>query len=174
MLCWVAGPIARVTAHMATRVNTIEVEDCAAAALVMADGSLATLSVTLGAATEFSRLRFCFEHLVAESALAPYSPSSDPWSFRAGDPEAQARIDAALTGFDAGPEGYPGQLARFCDALEGGGELPVTVADARTSLELVTALYRSAETGEPVELPLRPEHPSYRGWQGRASPLPNR
>ena len=44
------------------------------------DGSLATLSVTVGSMNEFSRLRFCFENLTAESSTAPYSPGSDPWT----------------------------------------------------------------------------------------------
>ena len=37
-----------VFARTATRVNSIETEDCAALVLEMADGSFATLSVTLG------------------------------------------------------------------------------------------------------------------------------
>jgi len=43
-------------------------------------------------------------------------------------------------------------------------EMPVTLADARTSLELLTALYHSAASGTQVELPIGADHPAYRGW----------
>ena len=36
--------------------------------------------------------------------------------------------------------------------------------DARAAIELVTAIYHSARTGERVDLPLGPEHPFYEGW----------
>jgi hypothetical protein len=49
-------------------------------------------------------------------------------------------------------------------ALTSGGPLPVTLADARRSVELLTAAYWSAATGEAVALPLGPEHPFYGGW----------
>ena len=41
------------------------------------------------------------------------------------------------------------------------------VAWARTfglPLELLSALYHSAATGTPVELPIASTHPAYRGW----------
>ena len=43
--------------------------------------------------------------------------------------------------------------------------MPVTLADARSSLELVTAAYHSARTGEMVSLPVDADHPGYRGWR---------
>jgi len=43
--------------------------------------------------------------------------------------------------------------------------LPVTLADARRSIELVTALYHSAATGAAVSLPIESDHPSYGGWR---------
>ena len=55
------GPVARVFAETATRVNAIEVEDCAALAIRMDSGALVTSSVTLGAAENTSRLRLMFE-----------------------------------------------------------------------------------------------------------------
>ena len=39
-----------------------------------------------------------------------------------------------------------------------------TLADARASLELVTAMYASARSGEVVTLPLPTDHPLYGGW----------
>jgi len=38
------------------------------------------------------------------------------------------------------------------------------VAEARQSLELVTAIYHSACTGIRVELPITQGHPAYQSW----------
>lgn len=164
ILCYVLGPVRRVYARTATRVNPIETEDCASVSLEMADGSLASLSVTLGSQVEISRLRFCFEKVTAESSLAPYTPGNEPWTFEAADEEAAARIAEALETFTPEAEYYAGQFARFHRALADGKELPVTLADARASLELVTAMYGSARTGNAVELPLAAASPWYRSW----------
>lgn len=164
ILCYVLGPVRRVYARTATRVNPIETEDCAAVSLEMCDGSLASLSVTLGSQVEISRLRFCFENLTAESSLAPYTPGNEPWTFSPAGDEQAAGIEKALASFEPEPEYYAGQFTRFHRALAAGGELPVTLKDARASLELVTAMYASARSGDAVELPLSPETPDYTSW----------
>lgn len=164
MLCYVLGPAARVFAYTTTRVNQIEVEDCAAVGLQMADGSMASLGVTLGSAAEITRHRFCFSGLAAESNTRPYTNSGDPWTFVGDTPELSEQIEETLTDFRPLPENYPGQFYRFYDALRCGGELPVTLADARVSLELITAMYYSAETGGSVSLPIGADHPRYASW----------
>jgi predicted dehydrogenase len=164
MLCYVLGPAQRVFAYTATRVNQIEVEDCAAVALEMADGSMASLGVTLGSAPEITRHRFSFSGLVAESNTRPYTNSGDPWTFVGDTPELTEQIDARLTEFEPLPEVYAGQFYRFYEALRHHTELPVTLADARVSLELITAMYYSAETGQSVALPLSTDHPRYASW----------
>ncbi len=168
LLTSLLGPIARVYARVATRVNEIETEDCAAATLELASGALATLTATLGSARESSRLRLAFEHLSAESSQAPYQPGSEPWTFEPTTPAAAARIDAALASFSPGPELYDGQLAAFHRTLTAGEPPPVSVADARAALELVTAIYHSARSGEAVSLPLDAGHPLYAGWLPKA------
>lgn len=164
LLTCALGPVRSVFARAATRVNPIETEDCATASLEMADGSLATLAATLGSQVEISRLRFCFENLTAESSLAPYTPAAEPWTFTLRDDGVHERAGRALADFVPGPAGYAGQLLGFHRALESGGPPPVTIEDARASLELATALYHSAETGAPVELPLGPDHPRWTSW----------
>ncbi|MGH0033800.1 MAG: Gfo/Idh/MocA family protein [Myxococcota bacterium] len=158
------GPVERVFAHVDTRVNDIETEDCAVATLKFASGALATLTATLGSAREYSRLRLGFEHLSAESSMRPYQPGSEPWTFEPMTPADGAAIDAALTGFEPGRELYEGQFAAFHAALEAGEDPPVTVADARAAIELVTAIYHSSRSGEPVDLPIGASHPLYEGW----------
>jgi predicted dehydrogenase len=164
LLTWLTGPVASVFARAATRVNRIEVEDCAVASLVMRSGALASLAATLGSQREISRLRLCFEQVTFESSLAPYSPGDDPWEIVPASPEVGQRIGEALADCRPLPPRYEGQLGAYHEALTTEAPLPVTLADARASLELLTALYHSAATGIPVTLPIEPDHPSYAGW----------
>ena len=164
LLTWLMGPAASVFAQTATRVNPIEVEDCAVASLVMRNGALASLTATLGSQREISRLRLCFEHVTFESPTAPYSPGDDPWEISAASPETEARIADVLAGLGAVPSRYEGQFAAYHAALTTGAALPVSLADARASLQLATALYHSAAVGALVTLPISPDHPSYNGW----------
>jgi predicted dehydrogenase len=167
MLTYVLGPVRAVFARTATRVNDVEVEDCAAATLELADGSLATLTATLGSSRELTRHHFTFEALSAASGLDPYTSSSEPWEITPDSPEALERVEAAMATFAPGQEGYVGQLERLAHALDTGGAPPVTVGDARATLELLTALYASARTRQEVTLPLPDDHPDRHGWAPR-------
>ncbi len=164
-MTYILGPVKSVFARMATRVNPIETEDCVSASLEMGDGSLCSLSVTTGSAQQISRHRFCFRNLTAESNTEPYSNTSEPWTFTADSPEAERRIRETLARYEPMPEGFAGQFYRFYQAMQPEGELPVTLADARAAVELVTAAYYSARTEKPAALPLRSDHPYYAGWQ---------
>jgi predicted dehydrogenase len=172
MLTFLMGPVASVFCRTATRVNTIEVEDCAAASLVMESGALATFSATLGSQKEISRLRLCFENVTFESTLGPYRPGDDPWTIIAASPEIQERIDNVLKNWTHVPSRFAGLMQRLHGALEEGSPLPVTLADARRSLELVTAMFHSAETEMPVALPIGPDHPKYANWRPRMTQKP--
>ncbi|KQV30782.1 oxidoreductase [Rhizobium sp. Root1203] len=164
MLNYVHGGCAEVFSYGATLVNPIEVEDTAALSVKMKNGSLASLSMTLGSREEISRLRFCFSDLVVESIVEPYTMGRDPWTFVAGDKQHQTRIDEALAGYVYKEDGYTRQFELFHQALMRGDEPPVTLEDARNSLELVTAAYHSQRTGVPTPLPILSDHPLYRSW----------
>jgi predicted dehydrogenase len=163
-LPYILGPIRRVYARTATRVNRIEVEDCAAVTIELASGALATVGVTLGSAAEVTRHRFSFSGFSAESNTRPYTNSGDPWTFTPDTPEHSEQIEAALARFEPHSEGFEGQFVRFATAIRNGDEPPVTLADARVSLELITAMYLSASSNAAVELPIERSHPAYNGW----------
>ncbi len=165
MVTLAVGQPVRAFARTATRVNDIETEDCASVSLELADGGFATMSATLGSPDEISRHRFSFERLSAESNTAAYENHRDPWSFVADTEDDQAAIDAALATFEPGPELYKGQFARLAAAVRAGHRPPVTLADARCSLELLTALYWSADQDVDVALPVERTHELYGGWQ---------
>ncbi|NLS03683.1 Gfo/Idh/MocA family oxidoreductase [Rhizobium sp. P32RR-XVIII] len=164
MLNYVHGACAEVFSYGATLVNPIETEDTAVLAVKMQNGSLAALSMTLGSRKEISRLRFCFRDVVAESILEPYTMGRDPWTFNAGTEEHQKRVDDALAGYEVKEDGYTRQFELFHQAIVEDKEPPVTLQDARNSLELVTAAYHSQRTGQPTPLPITAEHPLYRSW----------
>jgi predicted dehydrogenase len=164
LLTYLMGPVASVFARAATRVNPVEVEDCAVASLVMRSGALVSLAATLGSHKEISRLRLCFEHVTFESSQKPYAPGDEPWQIIPASPGAADRITDALAGHRCVPPRFEGLMDAYYAALTIGGALPVTLADARQSLELVTALYHSTATRAVVHLPIAPDHPRYNGW----------
>lgn len=159
------GPVAQVYADVATRVNAIEVEDCAALSIRMASGAVITSSVTLGAAGNISRLRLMFQGFTVESDHAPYAPAEKGWTFTARAPADQAAIDAVLARVGPVRSGYAGMFTALADALDGRPGREVTLADGRRSLEFVTACYASTRSGLPVALPLGADHPMHGGWR---------
>jgi predicted dehydrogenase len=164
-VCYILGPAQSAAAHVATLVNPIETEDTASVSLQMADGSLCSLSVTTGSAVEISRHRFCFSSLTAESNLRSYTNTGDAWTFTGDSPEIDEQIKETLARFVPLPEGHAGQFYRYARAMQSGDALPVSLADARASLELITAIYYSAQTRQIAALPIAGDHPLYAGWQ---------
>ena len=56
------------------------------------------------------------------------------------------------------------QLEDIHKSIMLGTEAPVTLQEARNAIEVLTAAYYAAETGEEVMLPITDDHPFYRGW----------
>lgn len=166
LVTWLGGPARSVSALAATLVNDVETEDTAAAVVELDQGAgaaaaIASLAVTLGSATEISRLRFCYERVTAESSTEPYDPGAEPWEFTFADEATAAAAEVAWASATPVAPGYEGQLRSFHAAITSGAPLPVTLADARAAVELVTAWYSSARTGRRVQLPLGREAPLY-------------
>ena len=163
-LSFAFGEIDSAFAYLATRVNEIEVEDCASLSIRMRSGALITSSVTLGAATDTSRLRFCFSGLTAESGLEPYKLADSDWQFIARAPQQQAEIESVLADLTPPLSGFQGLFAAIYDHLvKGQGDI-VSFADGRRSIEFVTAVYRSAREGKQIHLPLNEDDPLYHSW----------
>ncbi|MEM9344718.1 MAG: Gfo/Idh/MocA family oxidoreductase [Pseudomonadota bacterium] len=163
------GPVASVFARLGTRANPIEVEDCAALSLQMTSGALATSSVTLGAATDTTRVRLVWSGLTATSDTLPYAPAAGAWTFIARDPARQSDVDATIAAIPPAPSGFAGQFSAIAAALRGDAADLVTLEDARASLEFVAAAYASHRSGLPVALPLPADHPFQQDWRPASS-----
>jgi predicted dehydrogenase len=164
MFCYLMGPPKSLFGRVATRVNPIEVEDCISASLEMESGALASFTATLGSADEITRIRLAFENVTIESDHAPYNPGAELWKILPRNEETKEKIEALLADWVDVPPRFATQMRRFWDALEGNGPLPVTSADSRRALEIVTAFYHSSATRAEVTFPVAADHPKYRSW----------
>ncbi len=162
LLTYLTEPVARVRAEVATLVHPLEVEDTAAITMRLANGALATSSVTIGAAGNYSLYRLVYAGLTAESGSSAYAPGEDVWTFTARDPGLQEEVDE-LVRAEAAPRrnGFAGMFEDLGAALSGDAPPPVTIAEAHEALSLVAAIYHSAESGTTVDLPLAPDHRAY-------------
>ena len=161
----VMGKAVAVTAQTRTLVNPVETEDCAGIVMETETGALAIEAVTLGAASEKTRLKFCFENMtVISDHDQPYRPQDEPWQFVPSNTHVAVAMEKALENFKPGLAGYAGLFFDYYTAVTTGKELPVTLADAHRSVGLVSAMYFSAQHGVRVSLPLLPDHLYYQGW----------
>jgi predicted dehydrogenase len=162
------GPVSAVAAFKATRVNPIEVEDCAVASLRLTNGALASLTATLGSMRPTTRIRLCFEHGTIERVATDQDaiyPAREPWDVYASDEATKAELTAKMAEIEPSQHSFfARQFELFHAALRSDGPFPVTLQDARRALELITALFQAAEAGEIVSLPIDADHPKYKGW----------
>ena len=167
LISMIFGPVSNVFAKLTTRVNNIEVEDCAALSIEMDNGALVTSSITLGAANDTSRLKFCFNGITAESAASPdkpYNPADDEWKFLARDPVTQNQIEEILSKVKNSKSWYSGMFNEIANKLDDKFSDEVDLSDARKSLEFVTAVYQSSRQNKNIKLPIEKDNPLYNSW----------
>ena len=167
LISMIFGPVSNVFAKLTTRVNNIEVEDCAALSIEMDNGALVTSSITLGAANDTSRLKFCFNGITAESAASPdkpYNPADDEWKFLARGPVTQNQIEEILSKVKNSKSWYSGMFNEIANKLDDKFSDEVSLSDARKSLEFVTAVYQSSRQNKNIKLPIEKDNPLYNSW----------
>ena len=167
LISMIFGPVSNVFAKLTTRVNDIEVEDCAALSIEMSNGALVTSSITLGAAEDVSRIKICFNNLTVESGGSPnkpYNPADDEWKFLAREPVTQNQVNEILSEVELTKSWYAGMFDEIAKKLDGDISDEVTLLNARQSLEFVTAVYNSSREGKNIYLPIKIDNPLYNSW----------
>lgn len=149
LLLAMLGPWSEVTAMAGRLGREVDTEDVSMALVRFESGAMASVTNSLLSPRETSDLRFDTEAATIEVSHL-YGYTDDDWTFT----PAPGRQDvAALWSADpaAPPSGHLAQLLPTYRAFAAGGAPPITVADARGTLELAAAIYRSAFTGAPVK-----------------------
>ncbi|MGP7997158.1 MAG: Gfo/Idh/MocA family protein [Streptosporangiaceae bacterium] len=157
LLRWCMGPVAEVTARVATRAHRMEAEDIALAVLTFASGALGTI-VTTTAAFPGSAQRL---EITGTAGTVVIEDGEITWRALAADGPERGRAAAADSAAAAnaaaiGTSGHAAQIADLLAAIDEGREPAVTGQDGRDALELASAVYESAREGRTVVLRAAP------------------
>jgi predicted dehydrogenase len=162
LLYWLMGDVDSITALTATLAHErIEVEDTAVAGVRFRNGALGVIEAATSAYPGL--LKRTEIHGDRGSARVEQDDIT-LWEFQEkvpSDSEIEAAV-AAQTGFKAGASdprgithiGHRDQLADFLHAIDLGREPLVDGREGRKSVEIIRAIYRSAQSGKQVTLPL--------------------
>ena len=188
LLLHLMGPWTSVLAQSSRLARPVEFEDVSLAMITFASGAVGTIVTSLLSPRELSRIRIDtttgtleVDHLYGyRDADWSWSPAPDastadrngrdpgePTSLDPTTPVGDVWVDSGSVDV---PSNHAAQINRLVDDLLAGDRHETTLASARPTLELVTALYASSLTGETVRRrDLVPGHPHYARLDGGLS-----
>ncbi|MGY4766900.1 Gfo/Idh/MocA family protein [Kribbella sp. CWNU-51] len=148
LLLSILGPWEKVTALAARQARPTQTEDVSMAMVTFENGAVASVVNSLVSPRQTSQLRFDYENATVELEHL-YGYKNPDWTITAA-PGQESVTDAWCTDLPDVASGHAAQLAAVLDALTTGAPAPVTLAEARNTVELAAAIYASAFTDKPV------------------------
>ncbi|MEX0676775.1 MAG: Gfo/Idh/MocA family oxidoreductase [Pirellulales bacterium] len=162
ILTWLMGPVAEITAHTGLLAHKrIAVEDTAVATLKFKNGALGVIEATTAAFPGYLKR---IEIHGSEGSAAMEEEDVVAWDFAMGAPGDAAvhkrmaqRTSTAGGASDPAAIGHHGHTEQFRDVLAAIREHRKPAIDGlegRRSVEIILGIYKAAETGKVVKLPL--------------------
>ena len=163
LLSWLMGPIEEIQAQTATLAHKrIEVEDVAVATVKFKSGALGVIEATTAAYPGYLKR---IELHGSEGTAVLEEEDLKTWDFakkRAGDKAVhKAMQQSKSTGGGAadpaaiGHHGHTMQFKDFVKAINTNGTPAVDGHEGRKPVEIILAIYKSAQSGKTVKLPLK-------------------
>jgi predicted dehydrogenase len=170
----IAGPWSEVVATAHRHRRTTNTEDVSHAIVTLENGASVSITNSLLSPRETSQIRLDYDNATVElDHLYGYSDSN--WTVTPLEEHVEDVMGAWYGKPRGAASGHGSQYAAIADALDASAPLPVTVTDARSTLELITAIYASAFTGKPVRAgDIDPTSPYYQRLDGTGVPWPDR
>ena len=169
LLLALLGSWTEVTAFAGRQARDTDTEDVSMAVVRFASGALATVVNSVVSPRQTSYLRIDTERATLEVEHL-YGYTDADWTFTAAP--GHEDLAALWTTDDAEPRSsHASQMAALLDAMDAGEQLPVPLSEARSTLELVAAIYASTFTGQIVRRgDIGPGHPFYARMDGTGAP----
>jgi UDP-N-acetyl-2-amino-2-deoxyglucuronate dehydrogenase len=163
LLTWLMGPVVEIQAQAATLAHErIEVEDTVVATLRFENGALGVLEATTAAYPGYLKR---IEIHGSDGTAVLEEEDLKSWDFVKLRKDDKAIHDQMLklksVGGGAsdpsaiGHHGHAKQFADFVDAIRKDRPPAVDGREGRRSVEIILGVYKAAETGKPVKLPLK-------------------
>nr|WP_277605323.1 Gfo/Idh/MocA family oxidoreductase [Glycomyces sp. L485] len=168
------GPWTEVVATAHRHRRATNTEDVSHAIVTLANGASVAITNSLLSPRETSQIRLDFDCATVELDHL-YGYGEENWTVT----PLEAHVEEVMQAWYSKPRGqasgHGAQFAAVADALDKGTAPPVTAADARHTLELITAIYASAFSGKPVRAgDVDPTSPYYLRMDGAGTPWPDR
>ncbi len=163
LLLWAKGlPVEVTTIQTNLNHKNSEEEDLSMSILKYADNSLAQINTSLVHHGEEQKLDFQMEKAGISIPFAAKASIPRSNGFPVDD---SATVNKMIAEFESLPklehEHHTGQIENFLDAIDSGSPLQVDGLDGRHTIELISAIYKSAFTKTTVALPLEKDDPYY-------------
>jgi predicted dehydrogenase len=171
MFLWLMGDWAEVSAMIGTLDRNIEVEDVSMALVRFASGAFGSIVNSVLSPRQVSYVRFDFQRATVELEHL-YSHNNDHWRFSIPENAPYTEeLERWRTIQDNVQASHAAQLKHTLDALERGEAPLVSGAQARNTIEFLTALYKSALTRQLVQRgSITPDDPFYYHVYGETKP----
>jgi len=159
MLEWFMGEVESVHARAITALVDIEAEDTAVATLKFNNGALGIIEATTATRPKDMEGSFSILGEMGMVEVGGFAMNEiRHWAFQ----DASSDDDTVRENFSINPPnvygfGHQAYYEHVMKCLEGEGAALVDGLEGRKSLELITALYESIETGQPVPLRFYPK-----------------
>ncbi len=162
-LLWMRGRPSQVQAFMSNVAHdNAEIEDLSIAMLRYPDGTLGQITSSVVHHGEEQQIIFQGANARISAPWALKASSSKPNGFPETDTDLEQQIQRYYDSLTDLPyEGHTAQIDNVLTAIETGAPLLIDGHSGRATLELITSIYKSASTGECVQLPLTPDDPFY-------------
>jgi predicted dehydrogenase len=179
LLTWLMGPVEEITAFTGTLAHErIEVEDVAVATVRFASGAVGVIEATTAAYPGYLKR---IEIHGSQGSAGLEEEDLKFWDFKDQTPD-DAAIRERMAGktktgggaADPSAIGHHGHTAQFRDVLEAieqGRKPAVDGYEGRRSVEIILAIYKAAEAGKSVKLPLKGD-PALKARTKKVEPAP--
>lgn len=157
LLQWLAGPIDTIFGRTATLAHAIQTEDTASAVVVFKNGALGVIQ---GATSCWPGDRARVELHGDQGTIVLEEGRITTWKLADTTPEEEAGmlgLEQSQGSGSADPLGisyelHRRQLADLIEAIREDRPPAIAGTEARKAVEIILAIYRSAQTGVPVQL----------------------
>jgi predicted dehydrogenase len=162
LLTYFMGPVKRIAAQTATLAHErIEVEDVATASLQFESGALGTIEATTAAYPGYLKR---IDIHGSEGSATMIEEDITAWDFAKKNKKDEKMLaemaGKTKTGGGAadpaaiGHHGHTLQFKNVLDAIKKGTRPSIDGAEGRKPVEIILAIYKAAETGKAIDLPL--------------------